>query len=161
MYVADEQERGPKGKLDTSSPVGRCVGVRGMSYRVLKANGQTVERAPQHVRCLDEEPLVDKGIPDHTHTSTAQHGTVQEEWVAALTPAEAHAHAEAIVAAQARIADGKALPLDETWASSDARLPALRARALESTFFCKTSHAFIKLKNKDPTYPALKNYVSM
>ena len=74
-YVADDQERGPKGQLSSASPVGELVGVRGAGYRVLKSNGRVVERAPQHVRPLNEEALVDRGIPELSGVDPRQPST--------------------------------------------------------------------------------------
>ena len=57
------QERGAKGNLDTASPVGTLVGYAGGSYAILKPNGSVVHRAPHHVKALNEQVLLDRGLP--------------------------------------------------------------------------------------------------
>ena len=62
-YVADKQERGSKGRLDTTSPKATLVGCNGAAYTLLKSNGEKVVRAPEHVIALNERALVERGTP--------------------------------------------------------------------------------------------------
>ena len=57
-YVADVQERGPKGILDKKSPVAELVGIQGSTYKLRKFNGQTIFRAPEQVLPLNEHEMV-------------------------------------------------------------------------------------------------------
>ena len=62
-YVADEQDRDGKGSLDSRSPQGFICGITAGKLRIHKTNGQTIDRSRYQLKPVNEEMLLDRGLP--------------------------------------------------------------------------------------------------